>query len=53
MTKSKRREWLNGSNFGTYPWCFKLSDFITAISFKIKVFQMLMTTTFLQNEALI
>ena len=30
-----------------------MSDFITGTSFKITAFQMLMATTFLQNEALI
>ena len=30
-----------------------ISDFITVTSFKIKILQMLMATTFLQNDALI
>ena len=53
MTEPKTRERLKGSNFGTYTWCFKIPDFITATSFKIKVFQRLMTTGFLKHGALI
>ena len=48
-----RLKFLKGSNFGTYTQSFKISDFITAASFKLKVFQMLMATTFPQNDALI
>ena len=33
--------------------CFKISDFIIATSFKIKLFQMLMATKFLRNNVLI
>ena len=50
MTKTKARERLKvkGSNFGTYTYkkCFKISDFIIATFFKIKVFLMLMATHF-------
>ena len=49
MTKTKVRERLKakGSKFGTYTYkCFKISDFIIATSFKIKVFLMLMATHF-------
>ena len=52
MTESKTRERLKGSNFGTCTQCFKIPDFITAASFKIKVFQMLMTTGFPKHGAL-
>ena len=53
MTEPKMRKRLKSSNFGTYTQCFKTFDFITATSFKIKVFQMLIRTTFIQNDALI
>ena len=53
MTKPKTRErlkFLKGSNFATYSYRFKISDLITATSFKIKVFQMLLATAFLQER---
>ena len=54
MTEPKTRERLKvkGSNFGAYL-CLKKFGFMTATCFKTKVFQMLMTTTFLQKDALI
>ena len=44
MTEAKTRERLKGSNFGipAVTWCFKVSDFITATSFKIEVFQIML-----------
>ena len=57
MTKTKARERLRakGSNFGTYTYkyWFKISDFIIATSFKIKVFLMFNGNSFLQIDVLI
>ena len=48
QTKAREKLKAKGSNFGTYNYkqCFKISDFIIALSFKIKVFLMLMATHF-------
>ena len=48
QTKARERLKAKDSNFGTYTYkqCFKISDFIIALSFKIKVFLMLMATHF-------
>ena len=55
--KCERKSQHQGSNFGTYNTythlMFKISDFIIAASFKIKVFQMLMATTFLQDDVFV
>ena len=61
MTEPKARKRLKNSNFGTahsvvvkkLTFTKLISDFITVTSFKIKILQMLMATTFLQNDALI
>ena len=37
----------------THIQCFKISDFIIATSFKMKVLKMLMATTFPKNDILI
>ena len=48
QTKARERLKDKSSNFGTYTYkqCFKISGFIIALSFKIKIFLMLMATHF-------